>query len=153
MVPLEALRRFLEDPLQGSARFRLRMREVEGDEELLDREDEPFETDRLQRAMLLRQAMWEQIFSTGGRDAGTLPTEAQLGESLRRWARVGELRGLGPTGLFGAAEAPAQIAVLAGWLAELRQLASAGGGALGPALLRFGRPSAGPGPTMTEFLR
>jgi exodeoxyribonuclease V gamma subunit len=149
VVPLEALRRFLEDPLQGSARFRLRLREVEGDEELLDREDEPFETDRLQRAMLLRQAMWEQIFSTS--DAGTLPTEAQLGESLRRWARVGELRGLGPTGLFGAAEAPAQIAVLAGWLAELRQLASAGGGALGPALLRFGRPSAGPGPSVTEL--
>jgi exodeoxyribonuclease V gamma subunit len=151
VVPLEALRRFLEDPLQGSARFRLRMREVEGDEELLDREDEPFETDRLQRAMLLRQAMWEGIFSTSGRDPGGLPTEAQLGESLRRWARVGELRGTGPTGLFGAAEAPAQIAVLAGWLAELRGLAAAGGGALTPALLRFGRPSAGPGPVVTEL--
>jgi FAD/FMN-containing dehydrogenase len=44
VVPLSAIRQFLEDPLQGSARFRLRMRDVEGDEELVDRSDEPFET-------------------------------------------------------------------------------------------------------------
>ena len=57
VVPLAAIRQFLEDPLQGSARFRLRLREVEGDEELLDREDEAFETDRPLRAGLLREAM------------------------------------------------------------------------------------------------
>jgi exodeoxyribonuclease V gamma subunit len=147
VVPLEALRRFLEDPLQGSARFRLRLREVEGEEELLDREDEPFETDRLQRAVLLRQTMWEGLF--GAAAQGQLPSEAQLAASLRGWARLGELRGIAPTGLFGAAEAPTQIAVLAGWLAELRNLS--GGGSLAPKLRRFGRPTVGGGPPATEL--
>jgi hypothetical protein len=41
-VSLLAIRQFLEDPLQGSARFRLRLREIEGDDEIADREDEAF---------------------------------------------------------------------------------------------------------------
>jgi exodeoxyribonuclease V gamma subunit len=136
VVPLEALRRFLEDPLQGSARFRLRMREVEGDEELVDREDEPFETDRLERAVLLREAMWDALFVGKG-----LPDEAVLGEMWRKSARAAELAGRAPTGLFGAAEMPAHLNVLAGWLAELRLFAAAG--PLAPTLLRFGRPTIG----------
>ena len=63
--PLPAIRQFLEDPLQGSARFRLRMREVEGDEELLDREQEAFVTERPLRAGLLREIM--QRVLVGGR--------------------------------------------------------------------------------------
>ena len=148
VVPLEALRRFLEDPLQGSARFRLRMREVEGEEELLDREDEPFETDRLQRATLLRQTMWEALFASHAAGAA-LPSQTAIAAALQKWARVAELRGVGPTGLFGAAELPEQFAILSGWRAELQLLA--GAGPLEPTLLRFGRPSAGPGQPAQEL--
>ncbi|HEY0712098.1 MAG TPA: hypothetical protein VGF45_05455, partial [Polyangia bacterium] len=141
VVPLDALRRFLEDPLQGSARFRLRLRETVGDEELVDREDEPFETDRLLRAILLRDAFYDALFA----NSAGLPSSELVRAAFAKRARLNELGGQGPTGLFGSAEIPAQAAVLDGWLAELGRL---GGETLAPTLLRFGRPmSRGPHPT------
>ncbi|HEY0709464.1 MAG TPA: hypothetical protein VGG33_21825, partial [Polyangia bacterium] len=142
LVPLDALRRFLEDPLQGSARFRLRLRETVGDEELVDRDDEPFETDRWLRSILLRDAFYDALFA---QPAAGLPSPETVREAFRRRARISELTGQGPTGLFGNAEIPSQAAVLEGWLSELTGL---GGAALAPSLLRFGRPmSRGPHPT------
>jgi exodeoxyribonuclease V gamma subunit len=143
VVPLDALRRFLEDPLQGSARFRLRLRETVGDEELVDREDEPFETDRLVRSILLRDAFYDALFAAG---TTGLPSIDAVRAAFAKRARLIELGGQGPTGLFGSAEIPGQTAVLEGWLAELGHL---GGAALAPTLLRLGRPmSRAPHPTV-----
>ena len=64
IVTLTDLRRFLEDPLQGSARFRLRLRGILGDDELADREDETLATDALDQTMRLREAMSEAVLAS-----------------------------------------------------------------------------------------
>jgi hypothetical protein len=138
VVPLGAIRQFLEDPLQGSARFRLRMREIEGDEELVDRVDEPFETDRLTRTIVLKEAMLRALLA--GEAAPTWArVEAELGQQLLR----AELAGLVPTGFLGAAERPGHEAVLRGWLEDV--VTVSGERPLGARLLQFGRASTGAG--------
>ncbi len=136
-VPLSALRQFLEDPLQGSARFRLRLREVEGDDELAEREDEAFETERPMRTLLLREAVARALI--GGPGAG--PADAPLWDravaAFEALARREELRGRAPTGFYAEAERPALLAVLRGWLEEL--VIWAAGKPLGGAVHRFGR--------------
>ena len=102
VVPLSAIRQFLEDPLQGSARFRLRMREVEGDEELIDREQEAFVTDRPLRAGLLREIM-QRVVAAGE------PSWPAIEATLAAVARREELRGSAPTGFFAEAERPALV--------------------------------------------
>ncbi|HJX54264.1 MAG TPA: exodeoxyribonuclease V subunit gamma, partial [Polyangia bacterium] len=64
IITLADLRHFLEDPLQGSARFRLRLRETLGDDELADREDESFATDALDRSARLREAMSKAVLAS-----------------------------------------------------------------------------------------
>jgi exodeoxyribonuclease V gamma subunit len=127
VVPLIALRRFLEDPLQGSARFRLRMREIEGDEELLDRVDEPFETDRLTRARLLPEAMVAALLEPG------VPDWERVRRAFEQRALREELAGALPTGFLARAERPRHDAVLGGWLQEVAAL-----GSLRRSVIRFG---------------
>ena len=76
-VSLSALRQFLECPLQGSARFVLRLREDDAD--LLAREDEVFRASASDRARLLRLAF---------RDGGTARpmTRRPTGSSSREAA-------------------------------------------------------------------
>jgi exodeoxyribonuclease V gamma subunit len=131
-VPLAAIRQFLEDPLQGSARFRLRMRELDGDEEALDRADEPFATDRGGRAVLLREIVLRVIAA-----GEPVPTWQAALATLQALAQRQELSGAGPTGFFAAAERPALAAILRGWLGEL--VGHAGGQPLGGRVVRFGR--------------
>ena len=59
-VPLTAIRKFLECPLQGSASFLLRMRE-EDEDDVLSREDEAFATEPLHRAILLREVFLRAV--------------------------------------------------------------------------------------------
>ena len=93
-VSLSALRQFLECPLQGSARFVLRLREDDGD--LLAREDEVFRASALDRAHLLRAA-----FRRGG-------DRAAYDEAAHRF----ELKGTRPTGAFGDAERKLHLEIL-----------------------------------------
>ena len=135
-VSLAAIRQFLEDPLQGSARFRLRLREVDPDEELADREDEDFELGRPLRTILLREVMLRTL------SAGE-PTPQALTEALARVLEREELRGNAPTGFFAAAQRPTLEAILHGWHAAVSGHAAAAGGKSATArLLHFGRPGA-----------
>jgi hypothetical protein len=134
-VPLSAIRQFLEDPLQGSARFRLRLREYEGDEELADREDEHFELERPLRTVLLREVML-RVMSAGE------PSAEGIAATLDDLIRREELRGRAPTGFFAAAGRPTLQAILGGWQAAVREHAPAAATPLGARLIHFGRPSA-----------
>lgn len=98
LVTVAAIRRFLECPLQGSARFALQL----GDAAESDpgaHADELFQAGALERAQLLRDA-----FRRGG-DA------AHYDELAHRF----ELRGDRPTGLFGAAERERHLGILESW--------------------------------------
>ncbi len=129
VVPLAAIRQFLEDPLQGSARFRLRLREVEGDDEILERDEEAFATDALGRASILRDSFTRGLLSAAG-------WEAVLREYEALSARF-ELGGHVPTGLFRKAERPGHEAILRAWLDQVT--AFAGANLFGRRLVRFGR--------------
>jgi len=147
VVPLQALRQFLEDPLQGSARFGLRMRDIEGDDEVPDRDEEPFETERPQRVRLLRQAMLSALAHDRAGDGDQRddhddddrePSFAAVLAHYERLATREELLGRAPTGAFRAAERPGDEAVLRTWW---REALEAGGGGRAPygRVLRFGR--------------
>ena len=109
-VSLTAMRRFLECPLQGSAKFALRLRES-SDEDLLSREDEIFQVGALERAQLLRET-----FRRGG-DA------AHYDELAHRF----ELRGWRPTGIFGDAERERHLRILESWRKSLSEIAGSDG--------------------------
>lgn len=132
VLPLVAIRQFLEDPLQGSARFRLRLREVEEEAVLVDREDEPFESDRVGRTRFLREVMLRAL-AAPGRIAGS---EALM-SSYDDLALVEELRGLAPTGLFRDGERSAHQIVLEGWRQQVEEIAD--GRPLMHQVVRFGR--------------
>ena len=103
-VSLSALRQFLECPLQGSARFVLRLREDDGD--LLAREDEVFRASALDRAHLLRAA-----FRRGG-------DRAAYDEAAHRF----ELKGTRPTGAYGDAERKLHLEILDSWRSTLSEV-------------------------------
>jgi hypothetical protein len=115
-IPLWALRAFLADPLQGSARFRLDLRPDE-DEDLAEVEDEDFDTSRQLASMLVRESMLAAI--TVAR--GTPPWERLDAEHTRR-ALAAELSAAGPSGLFRDASLRQEKATLRAWHARLPEL-------------------------------
>lgn len=131
VVSLADIRQFLEDPLQGSARFRLRLREIEGEEDLLDRQDEPFETDRRGTTVLLRRSMIRAL------TAGCVPSWESVARTYHDECLHEELAGRGPTGLFGQIERGVHEAILRGWWADLSAIG--GGVPCGGQIVRFGR--------------
>jgi len=104
-VPMYALVKFLELPLQGWARFRVGLDEAE-DEDGMAREDEPFETPRREETLLLRSVLLE----ARGRS---------LEEAYDAVVRERELRGTGPSGVFAEGERESHLATLAAWTREL----------------------------------
>src|SRR5262249_14107221 len=110
-MPIAAIRRFLECPLQGSARYQLGMRD-EDDEDLTAREDEPFQTSRLDLLMGLRDLFMRTV------ELG----EAALEAGYRQLQNAGELSGAMPSGLFGDAERPWNLAILRAWREMLREV-------------------------------
>ncbi len=108
VVPLSALFRFLEDPLQGSARFRLRLGRNE--EPQAEIEDEPFDMDRLSHASLVRNSVLQTILASQGH-----PGLDRLLATYERLALAAELRGSIPTGLFRRAGAPFATNLLRAW--------------------------------------
>jgi exodeoxyribonuclease V gamma subunit len=132
IVTLTDLRYFLEDPLQGSARFRLRLRETPGDDELADREDEAFATGALDRSARLREAMSGAVLASEAVPS-TEAVAARYDEiSLRE-----ELAGRAPAGLFREAEREHHAAILNNWTEQLGRIAN--GGRLHGRVLHFGR--------------
>lgn len=118
-IPLSALRNFLEDPLQGSARFRLGLRDDE--DGLADVEDEPFDLANRDRTTLLSATMAEAL-----REAKAAPSWEVLQRAFRRQALAAELAGQSPTGIFGEAAIRRQEEALAAWQRELPGLLGSG---------------------------
>jgi exodeoxyribonuclease V gamma subunit len=120
-VTLGDLRCFLEDPLQGSARFALRLREEQGDDELADQEDEPFGSDALGRSTQLRAAITQTLLA-----APVLPSREAVARLYREISLRQELASQGPAGLFREAEASEHLGILEGWQESLNLLAPDG---------------------------
>jgi hypothetical protein len=104
-----ALVKFLEFPLQGWARFRVGLDELE-EEDALAREDEPFETDFREETLLLR---------------GVLLAAARSGSLEHAYdevVRERELRGTGPSGVFAQGERGEHLQTLVSWKERLEAL-------------------------------
>jgi exodeoxyribonuclease V gamma subunit len=124
VVPMHAILKFLEFPLQGWARYRVGLDEVDDDDPMA-REDEPFETDVRREVVFLREVLLEAV-------ARNLPVEQAYDEAVKGR----ELRGAGPSGLFARGERGPHLATLNGWCEEL---AARGESARDLEVMRFGR--------------
>ena len=130
-IPITAVRKFLECPIQGAARYLLGMREEE-DDDALQREDEIFATPKLHLMIGLREAFWRAVAADPtGRD----PTG--MARAYLAWAERAERLALVPTGVFGATERDGHLRLLAGWRARYDELCA--GRTPEVSVLRFGR--------------
>ena len=109
------LRAFLECPLQGSARFLLRL--DEDDDDLLLKESELFETSGAPRMSLLRDVFLEKLAREH-----TERRPLDFGPVYDDRARYFELEGLVPTGPFYRAARQRNIKVLMTWQENLPKL-------------------------------
>jgi exodeoxyribonuclease V gamma subunit len=125
-VPLAALVKFLEFPLQAWARFRLGLTEMD-DSDPAAVEDELFETHYRNKTLFLRSVL------LSARAEGKTIEQAYDEASHER-----ELRGAGPLGAFARAERGAHLAALETWR---DQLESEGVPLKSIEVLRFGRGS------------
>lgn len=112
-VPLWAVRRFLECPLQAWASAVLGLREIEIDD-VAAHADEPFGVEPLERAMLLRTVFGEHLRHGG--DLAAL--EARYAAAAHRR----ELTGTAPIGLFAALTQRQHLDVLRAWFDGTREL-------------------------------
>jgi exodeoxyribonuclease V gamma subunit len=106
-VQMYALAKFLEFPLQGWARFRLGLDEVDEDDPMA-REDEPFETPVREETMLLRDV----FFGAEGRP---------LAAAYDAAAHERELRGSGPSSVFARGEREDHVRALEQWKRGLEE--------------------------------
>jgi exodeoxyribonuclease V gamma subunit len=123
-VPLYAILKFLEFPLQGWARFRVGLDEVDEDDPTA-REDEPFETDIRREVLFLRDVLLESV-----------ARGVSLERAYEDAVRARELRGAGPSGLFARGEREPHLLTLSSWRDALE---SAGESIAAIELARFGR--------------
>lgn len=91
VLPITALRRYLECPLQGAARYALGLLDQENDAQE-DADEEPVDEPFLERITLLREALWR---GRGDRE--------QVERVYRSGFRYRELQGIAPTGTFAQA--------------------------------------------------
>jgi exodeoxyribonuclease V gamma subunit len=120
-VTLSQLRQFLECPLQGAARVRLRLGD-DDDDDLRERTDERFGAPALVAVPLLRAAIVDAWRAAGGRQA---PTEAAVHAAFERRASVLVAQGVLPVGVFLDAERESARAVLAAWREAVARLPGA----------------------------
>jgi exodeoxyribonuclease V gamma subunit len=100
-VPMYALVKFLEFPLQGWAKFRVGLDEIEEDDPMA-REDEPFETPGRDLTLLLRDV----FFGAAGR---------ALADAYDTTAHTREICGAGPSGVFARGERDEHLGTLEHW--------------------------------------
>lgn len=135
-VSLSMLRRFLESPVQAWAQVVLRLQGTADEDDLAEaaeRQDEPFDADALDRAMLLREAFGRHLSNAGEPGDPAAALAAAYADARRH--RV--LSGHAALGLFGDVAAEADLRQLVRWAEAL-----AAHGAAGPwTRLAFGRAS------------
>ncbi|MBN2576009.1 MAG: exodeoxyribonuclease V subunit gamma [Deltaproteobacteria bacterium] len=135
-IPLWALRLFLLDPLEGSARLKLGLRSDE-DEDAASVEDEPFDTERWLLAQLVRDSMTGAVLAAQG-----VPAWEALERAHEQQALLAELSGKSPSGMYREAGARQEKAILRAWHRKLPELL----GDRGARCRRFHLvPSLGPG--------
>ncbi|MGI5861126.1 MAG: exodeoxyribonuclease V subunit gamma [Myxococcales bacterium] len=128
-LSLSRLRGFLECPLQAGAKQLLKLQDDDGDD-LLDREDEPFCTELLERVQLLRGGFVEKLAREArGEPASFEAVYDARGERLVASGRM-------PTGVFREVEREGHLAVLRDWERLLRE--GLGDEACRPERVRFG---------------
>jgi hypothetical protein len=135
-VSISMLRKFLECPLQGSARAYLKIRNDESEEDLLSRENETLETGVIPRIMLLRAAFLDGIGQISGKPLSEEQRADAFARAYDRRAAILELDGKLPTGPFGAAERDKHLGVLAEWWNGYPHVVPAGSGLK---IYRFGK--------------
>jgi exodeoxyribonuclease V gamma subunit len=123
-VPMHALVKFLELPLQGWAKLKLGLEEQESDD-VASLETEPFETSPRDETLLLRDVLLDAV------DDGTTVEDA-----YDTVARVRELHGTGPSGVFARGEKADHLHALDRWRAALQERGIA---VEGLRIHRFGR--------------
>jgi exodeoxyribonuclease V gamma subunit len=104
-LPIAAIRRYLECPLQGAARYSLGMLEDEDAPE--EAEDEPIEQSRLNRTVMLRNVFW--------RAGGKLD---MIDEEYAREVRIAQADGHASAGQFAEAAKAADDSALRQWIAQ-----------------------------------
>ena len=120
VIPLSTLRRFLEDPLQASARFRLGMHD-DDDRVLADVEDELFDLDKRGSSWLLRASMTDALVA-----AQATPPWQELLAAYQRRASHAELGGQSPTGLFRCAGTQVETELLHTWQEAMPEILGPG---------------------------
>jgi exodeoxyribonuclease V gamma subunit len=107
-LPIAAIRRYLECPLQGAARYSLGMLEDEDPPE--DAEDEPIEQSILNRTVMLRNVFW--------RAGGRLDL---LADEYAREVRIAQAHGRASAGRFAEAAKAADDSALRQWIEKASQ--------------------------------
>jgi exodeoxyribonuclease V gamma subunit len=107
-LPIAAIRRYLECPLQGAARYSLGMLEDEDASE--EAEDEPIEQSILNRTVMLRNVFW--------RSGGRLDL---LADEYAREVRIAQAHGRVSAGRFAEAAKAADDWALRQWIAKASQ--------------------------------
>lgn len=110
-LPVAAIRRFLECPLQGSARYALQM--ADEDEPRPDIDDEPVAQTRLAHSSLLNESFWA---ARGDPEKFRIACEEKL--------EIAQMRGEAPAGPFLDAALRADCARFERWRAELGDLSA-----------------------------
>jgi len=105
-LPIAAIRRFLECPVQGAARYALGIAEEDGAPE--EATDEPIGLSRIDHAILLRDAFW--------RARGD---PALFKRSYDEAIEIARMKGAAPAGPFGKAVVAADCERFARWCQEL----------------------------------
>ncbi len=108
-LPIAAIRRYLECPLQGAARYSLGMLEDEDAPE--DAEDEPVEQSRLNRTVMLRKIFW--------RAGGKLDV---IGKEYAREVRIAQAHGHASAGQFAEAAKASDDSALRQWIAQASEV-------------------------------
>jgi exodeoxyribonuclease V gamma subunit len=140
-LSIQNLFRFLEAPLQGWARVLLRMRDDEGEADLLAQEDELFQTGAYEATVLLGACFLEALEKGAFKMVQGGLARAPIEEVFNRRAEAFELLGKMPTAMFQEAEREHHLAVLEHWWRALLKVSrkAASGDSPKTRVLRFGR--------------
>ncbi len=107
-LPISALRKFLECPLQGAAQYALGIFEDDGDG-LEEWQDEPIAQSILARTILLREVFWK---ARGDEDL--------MASEYAKAVRIARLAGDAPAGPFARAAERIDRAYIAHWIEQAR---------------------------------